>query len=644
MPRSERRLGAIMFTDLVGYSSMTSLDEAFGLELLDQHRTLLGSVFKRFDGRVVKTMGDGFLVEFGSAVEAVNCAVQAQTETRRFNESRKQEERMNVRIGIHVGDIVHSNGDILGDAVNVAARLQSLAEPGGICLTRQVVDQIEGKVQHRLSKIGTREIKNIKHPVELYKVDMSKGQSHSEESVLDPRRIAILPFTNLSADPNDRYFADGMTEELISTVSRIEELSVISRTSVMRYRDTTTPIGDISKELSAGTLLEGSVRKAGNKVRITTQLIDAKNDRHLWVQSYDRDMTDIFAIQADIAEQVAEALKVKLLSKEKIALQKRPTGNPESYTLYLKGRYLWNERSEDGVKKAIKYFEQAIRLDPTFALAYSGLADCYNILEDRGILAHDEAGPLSKGYAEKAVELDSEIAEAHASLGLALIGEWDLTGAEKELRQAIALKPNYANAYHWFSNVLGNLGRHQEAFQEEMHALNLDPQSSVMGMGVGIDLLYLERFHDAIAQFERAAEKDPSFAAFHFWKAWAHEALGELDQAVNEARKAKEMLGSQNNPKLNLASISARAGRRDEAVKLLQEVLSDPSRGHISPTFVAMVKFELGEREEAVSWLERAYREHDGILLYFRRFPWLAKFRSDPHWLEIERKMGLAKS
>src|SRR5437667_4800063 len=367
----------------------------------------------------------------------------------RFNEQRMRNERVLLRIGIHVGDVVHSGGDILGDAVNVAARLQPLAAAGGICVTRQVVDQVQGRVKYKMNRLGVRELKNIRHPVELFTVEVPKGLTESEEPSLDPRRIAILPFANLSADPNDRYFADGMTEELISTVSRIGELSVISRTSVMRYKDTIMPIGDIGRELSAGSLLEGSVRKAGNKVRITTQLIDAKNDKHLWAQSYDRDLTDIFAIQGDIAEQVAGALKVKLLSKEKEALEQKPTGSPESYSLYLKGRYFWNERTRESVKKASRYFEEAVRLDPNFALAYSGLADCYLIQEDRGWASHSEAGPLAKRHAEKALELKGDLAEAHASLGLALYNQWDLAGAERELKQAIALKPNYSTAHQW---------------------------------------------------------------------------------------------------------------------------------------------------------------------------------------------------
>lgn len=632
-----------MFTDLVGYSSITSLDEGRALKLLEEHRALLQPVFGRHGGTVVKTMGDGFLVEFASAVEAVNCAVKAQEEIRKLNAERRPDDRILARIGIHVGDIFHSQGDILGDAVNVAARLQTMAPPGGICLTRQVVDQIERRVPYKFVRLGVRDLKNIQHPVELYKLEVNARLSESEEPTLDPRRIAILPLANLSPDPNDRYFADGMTEELISTVSRIKELSVISRTSVMRYRDTTTPVGDIGRELSVGTLLEGSVRKAGNKVRITTQLIDAKSDKHLWVQSYDRDLTDIFTVQGDIAERVAEALKVKLRARQKETIGKKQTSNPESYMLYLKGRYLWNERTQEAVTKALRYFEEAVRSDPDFALAYSGMSDCYSIRSDRGWASYTEAGPLAKTYAEKALTLDSELAEAHASLGLALNDQWDMAGAAREFKQAIALKPNYAMAYHWYSNLLLDLGKYEEALEYEKHALELDPYSSIFSQEIGISLLYLGKTREAKAQFEKLAEMDPSFSSLHTWKAWAYEREGDLDQAIKEARKAVEM-SAVSVYKLNLATLCARAGRKEEAARLIEEARSDPSGGYKSPAFIAMAKLDLGEEDEGFDWLERAYEEHDKFLLYFKEFPWFAKYRADKRWLDIERRMGAPKN
>jgi len=381
-----------MFTDVVGYSSIAEKDEIRAFKLLGEHRSLLQSVFSKHEGHVVKTMGDGFLVEFASAVEAVNCAVETQKEMGRFNSPRVPSEKLLIRIGIHVGDIIQTQEDVLGDAVNVASRIVPLAEPGGICITRQVVDQIERRVEYQIIKMGTRELKNIQRSVELYKVVVPSEMSRfGERPILDRHRLAILPFANLSPDPDDKYFADGMTEEIISAVSKIGELSVISRTSVMRYRDATVPIGQIGSELSVGSVIEGSVRKAGKRVRISAQLIEVESDRHLWSQSYDRELDDVFTIQSDIAQQVAEALKVKLLSRERQSIGRRATKNLGAYTFYLKGRYKWNERTEEGIKRGVKYFEEAIKRDPKYSLAYVGLADCYTILADYAWMRPSEA-------------------------------------------------------------------------------------------------------------------------------------------------------------------------------------------------------------------------------------------------------------
>ena len=625
-----------MFTDVVASSAMTSAHEEKALRLLGEHADVLRGVFEKFNGRVVKSMGDGFLVEFASAVDAVNCAAEAQGAMAVFNRGRAADDMVVIRIGIHVGDVVVSGGDVLGDAVNVAARLQPMADPGGICISRQVVDQVERKVEWKMVKMGTKELKNISYPVELYRVEASSGTVDSAKS-LDPRRIAILPFANLSSDPNDRYFADGMTEELISTVSSIGELSVISRTSVMRYKDTTVPIGEIGRELSAGTVLEGSIRKAGNKVRVTTQLIDAQNDRHLWAQSYDRDVTDIFAIQGDIAGQVADALRVKLLSKEKDAIEKKATGNIEAYTLYLKGRFAWNRRSQEGLHNAIQHFKEAVKLDPGFALAYSGLADAYLVLEDRGWIPHSEAEPLARGYALRAVELDPDLAEGHASLGLSLHQAWDLSGAERELKKAIAMKPNYATAYHWYWGVLQDAGKLEEAYEMEKQASRLDPHSSVVRQGIGVALLYLGRAAEAIAEFEALEESDPKFNSVYYWDSWARYVSGDLAKAIEMGRKGME--GESTSAwRLQVAWFYIRDGQKEEALKIVGSI---PDADRVSPTGLAAIKFELGETDAAFDLLNNACREKDSGMMYFRSFPWFAEYRRDPRWQEIERKMRI---
>jgi TolB-like protein/Tfp pilus assembly protein PilF len=639
-----RRLGAIMFTDVVGYSSITSQDENRALRMLDEHKGVLQSVFPRYGGRVVKTMGDAFLVEFASAVEAVNCAVELQKEIARFNSDRSPSDRVLIRIGIHVGDIVHSDGDVLGDAVNVAARVEPLAEPGGICVTRQVIDQVERKVDHKMVKMGMRELKNIPAPVEIFRIVVPSEMSRSNETpALDPHRVAILPLTNMSADPNDRYFADGMTEELISTVSRIGELSVISRTSVMRYRDAMIPMGQIGTELGAGTILEGSVRKAGNRVRITAQLIEAGSDKHLWSQSYDRDLIDVFAVQGDIAQQVAEALKVQLLSREKANLQKKATTSPEAYTLYLKGRFYWGERTEDGTKKALNYFGEAVKVDPNFAMAYSGIADCYSILSDRLWMRPSEAAPLAKSNALRALVLDDDLAEAHASLGLVLVNHfWDFRGGEREFKRSIELNPNYAAAYHWYSIELSFLRRYEDALAMVNRAYALDPYSRAISMGVGLTLMGLEKHEEAIKQLEKVATLNPDFDGVHLFLSIAYCGVKRYDRAIEEAKKTLELDNNSARAKLNLVRVYAIASKKDLAEKTLREVRLDDPR--LTPSLIANVLFALGRRNEGYTSLEKAYAEHDPILLYFQSWTWNRPYLKDPRWLEIERKMGIPRS
>jgi adenylate cyclase len=631
-----------MFTDVVGYSSIAERDEKTALRILEEHRRLLATIFPRYEGVTVKTIGDAFLVEFASAVQAVNCALEAQGEMLRFNDGRGQDEKVTIRVAIHVGDIVHSAGDILGDAVNVAARVQAFAEPGGICVTQQVVDQVRGKVDCQLVSLGTRELKNIGNPVGLYRV-VSSHTSKLEKEVLDTRRVAVLPLANMSPDPNDLYFADGMTEELISTISKIGELKVISRTSTVRYRDSTLSLGQIAQELGAGSILEGSVRKAGNRVRITAQLIHADRDQHVWSQSYDRDLVDVFAIQADIAERVAEALKVHLLSKEKKIIEKKATASPEAYTLYLKGRHFWNERTEAGVKKAIKYFEEAVKADPDFALAYTGLSDSYLILSDYSWLDPAQARSQAKGYVTKALEIDDVLAEAHASNGLLLSQSWDLSGAEKEYRRAIELRPNYPAAYHWYSINQNFLGKFEQASELLAKATGLDPYSRVLSMSTGASLFYLRKFDEAIKQLDKVAESNPDFAAVHFWKSLVYAEMGRFEEAIAEGKKGLDLDNGSSNMRLTLAAVYARAGDKGSATKFLNESLSE-KRGYISPAAVGLVRFRLGEKDESFRLFEEALETRDSSLLYYRGSPGFEECESDPRWREIQKRIGALTS
>jgi adenylate cyclase len=524
-----------MFTDLVGYTSLSQKNEALALELLEEHRKLLRLLFPKHYGREIKTMGDAFLVEFASALEALRCAFEIHQVLNELNVNRPPAKRILLRIGIHLGDVVHSKNDVQGDAVNVASRIEPLASPGGISITEQVYLQIRNKFEFPFVSLGQQNLKNVQEPVEVYRVVLPWETQLGDEQSLEKRRIAVMPFTNISQDPIDEYFADGMTEELISTLSRIRDLRVISRTSVMHYKGTSKNVGEIARELRVGSILEGSVRKASNDLRITAQLIDAGNDEHLWSQDYDRRLENVFAIQKEIAQSVAEALKVRLLSSEKKSIEKKATENTEAYTLYLKGRYYWNERLRDSNDKAVKCFEEAVKLDPNYALAYSGLADCYLIYNDRGWLSPKESIPKGNKYALRAVELDPSLGEAHASLGLALMHDWRWEEAEREFKKAIELNPSYASAHQWYGIHLWFAGRYEEGMERTERAHELDPLSLVIEANLCHGLLTLGKRDQATEPVKRVAKLNPGSWQEHFLRCEIQLTDSKFEEAISEA-------------------------------------------------------------------------------------------------------------
>jgi adenylate cyclase len=456
---------------------------------------------------------------------------------------------------------------------------------------------------------------------------------------LDRLRLAVLPFANLSSDPGNEYFADGMTEELISTLSKISGLKVIARTSVMRYKyEKEKNIEVIRDELGVGSILEGSVRKSGDRLRITAQLIDSAKSEHLWSQSYDRDLKDVFEIQSDISESVAQELKVKLLTIEKTSMEKEPTKNAEAHTLYLRGRYYLSERTEEKVRKALTYFERAVSLDPAFALAYCGIADSYSVLSDYGWMSAEKADPLAKEYSLKALRIDDGLSEAHASYGFALYRGWEFRSSEKELKKAMKLRPSYAATHHWYALLLQAMERVEESYQQEKLALEIDPYSRIVNMGLGNSLYFLEKYDEAMQVYDQLVELNPDFAAGHAWKAQAHVMRGEFDAAILEIRKAFEL---DRKPAIeeDLAWVLAVAGKKEEAERVLDHVMKTASKEQVSPLTIGQAKLALGEYQEGFDWLNKAIDERDTQARGFRNDPWFKQFNSDPRWKQIEQKM-----
>jgi TolB-like protein/Flp pilus assembly protein TadD len=453
--------------------------------------------------------------------------------------------------------------------------------------------------------------------------------------------IAVLPLANLSGDPEQEYFADGMTEELITDLGKISALRVISRTSVMQYKGTKKPMPEIARELNVDAMVEGSVLRSGGRVRITAQLIQANPEKHLWAESYERDLRDVLALQGEVARDITNEIQIKLTPQQQARLASARPVNPGAYELYLKGRYEWNKRTEQGLKKGMQYFKDAIAQDPNYAAAYAGLADSYHVLADNGFLPAGDAEPKAKVAALKALEIDGDLAEAHASLAGPLADfDRDWTGAERECRRAIELNPGYATAHHFYALFLSNLGRHDEAIREIEEARKLDPLSVRINANVGL-VLYLARQYDAaIEQLRKTLELEPNDVASHAYLGWTYLQKGMHQEAVAEFQKAvNQQIGSLA-PIAGLAQAYAVAGKRDEARRVLNQVKALSGQKFVVPYQIATIYVGLGEREEAFAWLERAFEAHDSKLGALNVDPSLDSLRSDPRFQDLLRRMN----
>jgi adenylate cyclase len=638
----ERRLAAIMFTDMVGYTALGQRNEALSLALVKEQKKLIKSILGRHHGREVKTMGDAFLVEFSSALEAVRCAYDIQRGARELNFSLPEDRRVHLRIGVHLGDVVEAKGDISGDAVNVASRIEPLAEDGGVCITRQVYDHVHNKFELPLTSLGSRSLKNVSEPLEVYKVEMPWEQAAAPKpSGLDKTRIAVLPFTNMSPDPSDEYFSDGMTEELIASLSGVTGLSVIARTSVMKYKGASKSASEVARELNAGTLIEGSVRKAGDRVRITVQLIDGQSESHSWAQNYDKQLNDIFAIQSDVAKQVASSLQVRLLSSDRKKLERAPTKSIEAYTLYLKALYEVERggASPEALRKAIVIYKEAVDVDPNFALAYAELAFCYNQAGFFGFSPSGEAGRRAKECAVRALELDDSLAEAHQVMGRILRNyDWDFQAAEREHRRAIELNPSFAEAYGGSAMLMSFNRRFEDAIVEAEKALEFDPLSGTGSSYAGTVYLYAGRYDDAVVQFSNSLKVSPDSAydTGNLGLAYVQKGMFDIGIKLIEKVATKDAASSQN----DLAYAYAKAGRPDDLRRLLAELLEAVNQNHELAVAVAGAYANLGETDRAMEWLERAYNDRVAYLTSANSDFVFDRIRGDPRFQALMKKIG----
>jgi adenylate cyclase len=677
----ERRLAAILSADVHGYSRMMADDEVATVREVKRCRGIIDAHVREHRGRIVDAPGDNVLAEFPSAVEAVQCAVEVQRELADRSSALEAARRMEFRIGIHVGDVILEDGKIYGDGVNIAARLEALATPGGICISSAVHEQIRGKLDVDCDDIGEQRVKNIARPVRVLRVRMGAtplartanssllrqltltagavvtavlmavaGWKYfaSERAARRPivanrliHSIAVLPLDNLSGDPAQEYFADGMTEELITDLAKISALRVISRTSVMKFKgEHREQLPEIAKMLDVDAVVEGSVLRVGEKVRITAQLIDAPADKHLWANSYERDARDVLAVQDEIASAIAREVDVQLTPDERVRLTQARPVNPEAHEAYLKGRYFYSEPSEERVNKAIAQYEQAIKLDPNFAPAYTGLADAYNF--GVGFYFPPSVIPKAKAAVEKALQLDDSSAEAHTSMGMfKYCFAYDWTGAESELRRAIALNPSYPEAHHQYGYVLLNLGRGDDALVEFKRASELDPLSPWLASDVSWPLIYQGKYEAAKHQCRKALDLDPNFSTACIWLADLQ--AGKFREAILEMEKARLQESSAPFDVASLGYCYGASGDRTRAKAMLEKLNQMAARQYVSPVAEAQIYIGLGDRQRALDRLEQDYQTRGSMLYFLKLSHVYDPLRSEPRFIALLKKVHLDK-
>jgi serine/threonine protein kinase/tetratricopeptide (TPR) repeat protein len=476
---------------------------------------------------------------------------------------------------------------------------------------------------------------------ELDKIGVAQKEA---VSVLEWKNsVAVLPFADLSPQKDQEYFCDGIAEEIINALTKIKDLRVVARTSSFSFKDTKIDVREIGRKLNVEKILEGSLRKAGNRLRIMAQLINVEDGYHIWSERYDRDLDDVFAIQDDVTLAIVDNLKVKLLKGERVEHIKRHSKDLEAYNLYLKGSYFWNKRTAEGLNRAIKCFQEAIEKDPDYALAYAGLADSYLLLTYYSSLAPQENFARAKTAAEKALEMNENLAEVHTTLALAKIkNDRDWEGAEKEYKRALELNPNYAKAHFWYAWYFIWIGRINEALEETQRAHELDPLSLVINSDLGLAFFFARQYDQAIEQFHKTFEIEPDYIYIHLYLGWAYLQKSMYEEALAEILKERELLKDWN-PLVEawLGVAYVQIDKREKAREVLDELIKRSKKAYVSPYHIATVYFALGENDQGFQWLNKAYKEKDYWLLWIKIEPFFDNIRQDPRYKELLKIMGL---
>jgi len=696
-----------MFTDMVGYSALGQRDDRLALELLEEHRRLLREIFPRFNGTEIKTIGDAFLVEFGSALEAAQCAIEIQRTLSKRNHDVTSDRRIELKIGIHIGDVIHRDGDVYGDGVNIASRIEQLAGAGGICVSTDVERQIRNALEARFEKFGSADLKNIKLPMELFRIVLpwetraKATQSVSEiakktpllavvgvillaspfvawwlvrhsggngqataaatanivatapANAPDQKSVAVLPFVNLSDDKGSEYFSDGVSEELLTVLQKIPGMHVAARTSAFSFKGKNATAQEIGQKLGVAHLVEGSVRKSGDAVRIAARLTRADTAEELWSENFTRDLKDVFGVQSELAETIVAQVRDRLTGgaagpadKRKIqaevqAAEKGGTKNVDAHQLYLQGRFYENRHSEKSAREALAAYQHAVELDPGFALAWAGVAGTRVWLcafaTEGGLKAFDANLSRARDASARALAIEPNLPEAllaRASIETNFDYNWN--AAAQTLSKALELAPADPNIVIAAGNLevaRGNMDRGIELYRK---AVDLDPVNPQARAFLAFNLAATKRFAEAQAEYPRVVELNPAAP-------WAHAGLGLaylIEGKFEEAVAATEGEAGEWARLMVVACALWGQKKIPEADAALAKLTNDfPETAAYQ---IAEVHAYRGDNNKAFEWLERARRQHDGGLPSLRKDPLLMNLYDDPRWNTFLRTLGLA--
>ena len=628
---NSRQLAAIMFTDIQGYTALMQRDEKKAVHVRTKHRQVFNSTTKKHSGRILQYYGDGTLSIFDSAIEAVECAIEMQL-------GFQEDPGIPVRIGIHSGDIILRDEEIIGDSVNVASRIESLAIAGSILISDKVYDEIKNQNTIKTIRLQKFHLKNVEKPIDVYaisntglaipKLEQIRGKTAPITRIKKPERsIAVLAFENMSGDPEQEYFSDGISEEIITALSKVEGLKVAGRTSAFSFKGRNENIRRIGDQLNVKMVLEGSLRKAGNHIRVTAQLINVEDGFHIWSEIYKREMDDIFAVQEDIANHITSKLKLQI--RETFDSK---TDNVEAYELLLKGNY-YLRKGFESQKDAMECFTKAAGLDPEYAKAYAFIAETYLYYAGNNTMSTTEAYSNGRKYAQKALSLNAYEPHAHKVLAyIHFFYDWDWEATQKEYNKALQYglpeQNEFITYYHIFLK-----GDYERAIRVSKQILETDPLHAGRHWQLGICYYFSRRFKEAIATAKKALEIDPNFAEAHQLKGTSLGFSGKYEEAIGELQMALEITKGEGPVNVDLIMVNILMGKREKAMQMMK------SHKFVDPGDAAHLYVLLGMNDEAMNWLEKAYKERSVMMITLQGWIW-DPIRDDPRFIEIYNRMN----